>query len=145
MAITKYPDWLDRLTAFLVGRRKQPFAWGSHDCALFVCDGILAMTGTDLAAAFRGRYSDGGGAMSAIQAAGHEDLEQLAESITAAAGMTEVPLENAQRGDVLLWHQSDGGATLGLVSTDGLHGLFAGPNGLMRQRVRKCDRSWRIN
>ncbi len=42
--------------AYLETVRARSFAYGSHDCALFAADAVQAMTGTDLAAQFRGRY-----------------------------------------------------------------------------------------
>src|SRR5258708_4686376 len=50
-------DWVVRLEAFIKERTAQPFKWGSQDCCLFAADAIEAITGVDLAADFRGKYS----------------------------------------------------------------------------------------
>ena len=47
-------DWPERLLAFARSRERQPFVWGTNDCALFAADAALAMTGHDFAAPFRG-------------------------------------------------------------------------------------------
>lgn len=53
---TRLPDWRPRLAAYLEEVRTRPFAYGGHDCALFAAGAVEAMTGTDLAADYRGRY-----------------------------------------------------------------------------------------
>ncbi|WP_133251529.1 DUF6950 family protein [Zavarzinia aquatilis] len=35
---------------------RRRWEWGSHDCTLFAADWVLAVTGTDPAAGWRGRY-----------------------------------------------------------------------------------------
>lgn len=54
---TRLPDWRPRLVAYLAEVRTRPFAYGTHDCALFAAGAVEAMTGHDLAAEFRGRYA----------------------------------------------------------------------------------------
>lgn len=56
-ALTRLADWHPRLVAYLAGVRATPFAYGQHDCALFAAGAVAAMTGVDLAASWRGRYS----------------------------------------------------------------------------------------
>lgn len=46
------------LNAYLRAAARQPFAWGTRDCALFVADWVQIATGAaDPAAAWRGRYA----------------------------------------------------------------------------------------
>lgn len=52
----RLPDWRPRLVAYLEGVRARPFAYGSHDCALFAAGAVEAMTGIDPAGDYRGRY-----------------------------------------------------------------------------------------
>jgi hypothetical protein len=54
--VERLPDWPERLAALVEARRHAPFAWGSNDCLLFAADAVLACTGVDPAAAWRGRY-----------------------------------------------------------------------------------------
>ena len=64
------------------------FAWGTNDCCLFVCDVILAMTGTDLGEDYRGEYSTAEEAAALIsEATGGGGVEELAEQICAANEM----------------------------------------------------------
>jgi len=62
---------------FLVNARSLPFAWGSHDCALFSANGIEAMTGVDIASEFRGIYTDETSAKVAIEKVTNWPTEQL--------------------------------------------------------------------
>jgi hypothetical protein len=51
----RYEDWPQRLVAAIEAARGRPFSWGAMDCCLFAADVVLAMTGVDYAAGFRGR------------------------------------------------------------------------------------------
>lgn len=42
--------------------RSTPFAWGTADCIVSVCDHVLRVTGIDPAAPWRGSYDDEAGA-----------------------------------------------------------------------------------
>jgi hypothetical protein len=123
------------------------FAYGTHDCTMFVCDGVRVMTGVDLADGFRGKYSSAAGALKVIRkyvGTPQATLEQLAEAIAAKHGIAEVPVLMAQRGDVLLLSTPDGPA-LGLLSLDGWHVLAAAPKGLTRTPLQDCLRAWRTS
>ena len=68
MAMHRIRHWATRgFHTFLEQRARRPFAWGVNDCALFAADGIRAITGVDIAADFRGKYSDEAGAMAAVK------------------------------------------------------------------------------
>ena len=92
------------LDALIAERRLMPFARGTNDCCMFAADAVLAMTGRDLAADWRGTYSDDRGALRLIQ-----QLGGLAE-IGAMAGDPIPPL-CADVGDV------------GLVEVEGVEAL----------------------
>jgi hypothetical protein len=140
--------WVEKLDALLFERREWPFAWGSHDCALFACDAILAMTGVDLAADFRGKYSSEATAAEAMQAfCGKQGatIEDVAEKVCAQHGLEELehPLL-ARRGDVVIFDSDRWGATLGIVALDGRHVVGAGTFGLERVPITKIERAWRV-
>ena len=138
------PDWERSLHAVLVNRAKEPFAWGTHDCALFACDCILAMTGIDAAAWFRGKYRNHNGARRIIRKfTGGFGLESLADTIARQHRVHEVPVTKAQRGDLLLL-DSPLGPTLGIVSLDGFRAYAASPHGLEEFPVLHARRAWRI-
>lgn len=46
----------EALASYLRGTARRPFRVGVHDCALFIADWLWLVTGTDPAAALRGRY-----------------------------------------------------------------------------------------
>lgn len=102
----RYPDWPDRLAAFVHARRRLPFVWGSNDCAIFACDGWLALTGVDLAATFRGRYDTAAGAARALRAHGCRDLAGLAVLMAGRHGIAEVAPRAAGRSAIGLLAES---------------------------------------
>jgi hypothetical protein len=142
--LTLYPDWNTRLLAQIALGRKSAFAWGTFDCALWVCDCIQAMTGTDPAANYRGTYSTEAEAMAKIGG----DLANFAATTTAALGMKEFPPLMAQVGNIVLVDnatQPGQSTALGIVARDrGLFALCASPKGLVRIANRRWLRSWRI-
>ena len=146
MRLQRKEDWPELLAEFLESRRVQTFAWGENDCALFVCDAVLAMTGTDIAEAFRGRYSTSVGAMRAMVEAGtHRGLVGVAEAVTAEFEMQEVPVLMAQRGDVVLFDVSEeAGPALGVVGLHGHTAVSVGPDGAVNIPVAQCRRAWRV-
>lgn len=89
-------DWPERLAAFVASRRHTPFAFGSHDCALFAADWILECTGTDPIAEIRGQWTDERSAMRILQDNG--GIEALANRYL---GEPVAPLL-ARRGDIVL-------------------------------------------
>lgn len=121
----RLPDWPERLTALVEARRDTPFAWGCQDCCLFAADAVLAITGRDPAAAWRGCYADEAGAEALLAAAG--GLETLAQAVLARFGAAECPPALAQRGDVVLARlgNADGlGVVLGQdIAAPALRGL----------------------
>lgn len=142
--MNRYPDWEIRLYNLLNKRAKQSFQWGKHDCALFACDCILAMTGDDAAAWFRGKYRGCHGARRIIRkfTKGY-GLESLTDTITRQHHFYEVPVAKAQRGDLLLL-DSPLGPTLGIVSLDGFRAYAASLQGLDTFSVLAARRAWRI-
>ncbi len=91
----RYRDWQSRLQACLAERRQRAFEWGTHDCCLFVCDAVQAMTGHDPAAGLRGYTTE-------LQAA--RLIKRLGglRAIAAARLGAEIAPALAQVGDVAL-------------------------------------------
>jgi hypothetical protein len=146
MALTRTEHWATRaLHLFLVSRANVPFAWGSQDCALFAADGILAMTGVDIAQDFRGKYSDEASAFAAIKSiAGGATVEDAAAYCAAKHGLAEwkYPLM-AQRGDLVVLEDS-GRIIAGIVHLNGRHIAAAGELGLKRIPITAIKRAWRV-
>jgi hypothetical protein len=65
-----YIDHQDRLFAFIEATRLQPYAWGTNDCVTFPANAILAMTGFDPAAKWRGKWNDEASAKALLEAEG---------------------------------------------------------------------------
>ena len=55
--MNRRPDWNAALRGYIDGCRAKPFVWGRFDCALFAADAVRAMTGANIAADLRGRYT----------------------------------------------------------------------------------------
>lgn len=133
MTNTRHPDWQLRLQAFVQSRLAKPFAWGTQDCCLFVCDAIEAITGHDPAADLRG-YSTEREAARILR--DHGGVFGLAEARAGAA----VPVLAAQVGDVGLL-PLDGRDTLALCG--GAHWLAPGAAGLVALPLETAVAAWR--
>jgi hypothetical protein len=146
MALIRSQHWATRAYhEFLLSRANTPFAWGTHDCALFVADGIQAMTGTDIASDFRGKYSDEAGALAAIKAiCGGSTVADAAAYCAMKHGLTEWkrPLFS-QRGDLVVLEDS-GRLIAGLIHLSGRHIVAAGESGLKRISISKVMRAWHV-
>lgn len=132
---------------FLVERASTPFTWGLHDCALFAADGILAMTGIDIAAEFRDQYTDEASAMATITKITGVENPTVADAAAYCAnrhGLREwrYPLM-ARRGDLVVVEDS-GRLIAGLVHLSGRHVVAAGEDGLMRLPITSIKRAWHV-
>ena len=108
---TRLPDWRPRLVDYLNRVRAEPLSYGSHDCALFAAGAVEAMTGADLAAPYRGRYTTLKGGLKRLAGEGLADHVALVRSL-----LDEVPPAFAAVGDV---------AVIGEIGTPAL-GIFEG-------------------
>ena len=134
--MNRKPDWAKHLLAEIQAASERPFSWGEHDCALFACNVVNAMTGTDPAREFRGKYATKTGAARMI--AGYGGLSQLAAWIAEEHGCEEINPAMAQRGDVLLVDIGVDGVALGVcaggrAAVPALSGVWFVP---MKQVVR---------
>jgi hypothetical protein len=137
------------LERFLLARAPMPFKWGSNDCALFVADAVLAMTGVDIAADFRG-YVDEPGAFQAIRAvidapAGSRVTVEHAVIYCAhkyGFAELEAPLY-AQRGDICTLEES-GRIILALVHPNGREIVTAGELEAKRFPITQIRRAWHV-
>lgn len=129
---------------FLIERAKTPFAWGKNDCALFAADGIQAITGVDIAADFRGKYSDEAGALAAIKSVCNgTTVADAAVYCAQKNGLKEwaKPLL-ARRGDLVVFTAPTGSLVAGLVHLSGAHIVAVGEQGLYRFSISKVLRAW---
>lgn len=136
-------DWQTRLSVYLAESRAAEFRYGAHDCCLFVCGAVEAMTGADVAAPFRGQYRSRRTAYAAVAAyAGSASIAAVAEKVAAAHGMTEIPVRLAGRGDVVLLMRGRD-FSLGLVGLDGRI-CAAAAHGFTNAPLSLATRAWRV-
>ena len=88
-------DWQQRLLAEFKAASERPFVWGQSDCCLFAADCVVAQSGIDPAASYRGSYDSAIGARKALLRQ-HGDIESAF-----AASLQEVAPAMVQRGDVV--------------------------------------------
>lgn len=105
-------DWQDRLAAAFETARATPFAYGTHDCALFIARCVDAMTDGTLIAQIAEAFTYGTEeeAAALISAAG--GLEALATQFLGYPS----PRNLCRRGDVMLYDHGNG---MGLGIHDG--------------------------
>lgn len=134
---------------FLLARANTSFVWGTADCCTFCADGILAMTGVDIDADFRGRYTDEASAMSVIAKATGISNPTVADGAAYCADKYQLPEWTyplmAQRGDLVLVEDA-GRLIAGLVHLSGRHIVAAGTDGLKKILITKTNikRAWRV-
>lgn len=150
MTLARQKHWATRAyDSFLRSRAKTPFAWGAHDCALFAADGIQAITGVDIAADFRGKYTTEAGALVAIKAiCGGATVADAAAYCAGKHGLKEWTNKKgapqplfARRGDLVVFEAPTGQLVAGLVHLSGCI-VAAGETGLFRFPISKALRAW---
>ncbi len=145
MILSRRHDWPARLHESVDAARGRPFVWGGADCCLFACDCILAMTGVDPAAHFRGRYKSAAGARRSLQAFAGAGLAATVERITRELAMPEIPPLMAQRGDVVLIAAPEcPPECLALAICCGGRIAAQGPDGLTLIPLARALRAWRV-
>ena len=139
-SITRYTDWPERLSEYLMQAQVKKFEWGRYDCCLFACEAVCVMTGTDLADGFRS-YASRQGANRLLKRKG--GLRRICETVTKDYGIKEVPVLFARRGDVFLF-KTKLGLTLGIVNLNGYEIISVRLRGLAVVPIRDGLRAWRI-
>jgi len=117
------------------------FDFGRFDCFTFAADCVLAITGTDAGAAFRGKYS------TREEADQLGAIEQLVEQLAAEFGMEEIqPTTLASRGDLVLIENPDRAEkpALAIVGLEGRFAYCPGEKGLTRVAMKRWRRAWKV-
>lgn len=136
----KLQGWESRLNSVIEDYLEKPFVWGENDCLLFMADCILAISGVDIMADWRGSYDSEETAYAKLKE------ETGGSFLPAFSGMTSVGLPWAQRGDVGLM-------TIGERDYCGIVGLDArnfylrnSDGGLLKYPLKsiECLQLWRI-
>lgn len=140
----RFEDWPSRLAAFVDESKTKPFAYGTWDCCIAVCDAIQVMTGKDPGALFRGQYSTALGATREMLEISGGGVERTAVVIAASFDMPEIPVLRAGRGDVVLVPVDEGDA-LGFVYLTGVSiAVAAQPKGLLYVPLCFGRRAWKV-
>ena len=126
-------DWQQSLLEEFKAASGRPFVWGESDCCLFAADCVMAQSGIDPAASYRGSYDSALGARKALLRQ-HGDIEAAF-----AAVLQEVTPALVQRGDVVTF---DGplGVTAGIYWAGSIWAMSE--SGLI-QLTAPIRRSWR--
>jgi len=120
--MTRLPDWQSRLHSYIAACKRQPYAPGKMDCAVFTRGAVRAMTGTDHGF----DYDDHASGMADLVAQGFADHVAFTASL-----LPEVTAGEATPGDVAVV-QGDPGLALGIVQGEyvylvGLRGVGTVP------------------
>ena len=120
--MNRLPDWRPRLTAHLAELSDRPFAYGSHDCALFAAGCVAVMTGVDLADKYRGLYCTLKGGLKLLAQSGFDGPLAIV-----AARFAPIPTAFAQVGDIMVLDVDgvpafgiDGGERIAVLQEHGL-------------------------
>ena len=97
--LTRHEQWEAKLHHSIETHKAKPFAWGEHDCALSVCNHVQAMTGIDLAAAFRGQYQSEDASLAAMGRICQDaaTLEHVVEQLAVQYGIPEIKHINPRK------------------------------------------------
>lgn len=88
-------DWRADLMRYVERTACLPFAPGTQDCAVWTAGAVRAMTGTDMAAPYRGNYETLAEGYLLLRRSGYEDAIEIA-----AENLPSIPPLQAQVGDV---------------------------------------------
>lgn len=78
MPLVRKKDWRACFAAEVDRIKRTPFAWGTHDCGPgLAANLVLAVTGVDCAAQFRGEYNDSLGGARLMKEAGFDNLADM--------------------------------------------------------------------
>jgi len=124
-------DWFERLVGYVDAHRSTAFVWGKHDCATFAAGAVEIMTG---------RAPDVPGYTSAHEALAHLVEHPMGEWLTELVG-AEVPIAQAQRGDVVLL-ELGGRLTCGVCM--GRESVAPGADGVLFVPTALASRAWRV-
>lgn len=108
MTIARHADWRARLNAAIEERRLTK----SCNCGWFIGDCVLAMTGVDIAAPYRGRCESAAQCLALLAADGFPDVCAFLVSL-----FEEIHPSRARAGDIMAFPvEAVGGWALGVVN-----------------------------
>jgi len=127
------------LSEYLKSVRTKPFKWGEHDCVLHACNGLKAVTGTDIAAEWRGTYDSALSAKKIIKKCFDGDMDN---GFTRFLGEPHSNALKACRGDVVRITEN-GEHTYGIIDDTGRHAvMITVKEGLMKISLSEIEKVW---
>ena len=145
MALTRITDWDTKgLGPYLFAHKSDPFVWGQADCCLFAANAIQSFTGQDLAADFRGKYTDEASAFALIrEITGGNSVGNAAEYCATKAGLQEwrSPLL-ARRGDLVVIDNA-GREIAGIIDLTGRFALSMAETGMIVLPLSAVKKAWK--
>jgi hypothetical protein len=136
--VSRLDDWHPRLQRYLQDIRTVPFAYGTHDCGLFVAGAVQAMTGKDFAVDYRGRYTTLKGGLKALSKRRFADHVALLD-----ATLFQVPPAFAALGDIAVIEAAGDIPALGLF--EGQHIAVLRPDGLGFVAREAATQAYRVS
>ncbi len=141
--VDRKKNWVQCLERQIYESASKEFRWSEHDCTMFACNCILAITGIDPAANFRGKYHNKKETAVILQNYAGDGLLEAADKMCAESDFAKIPPLKAQRGDVIYLTLEVGG-TLGIVSLNGKEILIAAKKGLTTRPLEMAEYAWRV-
>ena len=142
---TRLPDWERRLQALIGRSERRAFAWGAFDCCTFAADAVLAQTGADLLGELRGTWDTQVGALRVVRGLTAAGFGAAMARVVLDAGLEEIPLPKAMRGDLVLVHSGEARWTRAAAIVQGTHAV--GPTagtGLVSVARERWVRAWHV-
>ena len=131
--MTRSEGWERRLADYIAAAIDRPFAWGSHDCALWAATWVDLATGSTFAAEWAGLYKTQAGAWNAMKTRGFSGVAGIADR-----HLEGIPVNRASRGDLVLHPQG----ALGICH--GVRSYFVTESGLAAEKTLACTRAWAV-
>lgn len=131
--MSRLPDWEPRLSAYLASVADKAYAFGRHDCLLFVAGAVRAVTGHDPGRGHRGKYSTEAGAVRYLKRLGFDSPSDLLDSM-----FERRTRAFAMRGDIALDREGIPGIVIGSEA------LMIGDGGVVRVPRSDWQRAWAV-
>ncbi|KQV31153.1 hypothetical protein [Rhizobium sp. Root1204] len=135
----RLPDWHSRLSDYIDAVRQTPFAYGSHDCALFAAGAVEAITGVDPSLELRGKYKTLMGGLRQLKKLGFADHGEFAASL-----FEEVHPSHAQIGDIASIDLGGGAIALGVVQGSRIFVLRPDVQGMATVDLLTASKAFRV-
>lgn len=133
----RQPDWRSKLGTYLNSVMEKPFNKTDHNCALFVADTTLAMTGIDLAEPYRGKFKTYKQGLEIMRENGYDDPYDMIEK-----QFTKIPVDVAKVGDIVLIRDKGIKKICGICVGHFALALFK--DGICRVEIQDCYEAYAV-